>query len=48
MVDQTMSKHRVPLCGLFYLCVLDITLFALKLSLEKQYFRLNTLQSALA
>ena len=38
IVGQTKLKPRVPLCWLFYLCVIDLILFVLKLSLIQYYF----------
>ena len=35
MVDQTMLKPRIPLYGLFYFHVLELTLFALKFPLTQ-------------
>ena len=36
MIDQTMLKPLISLCGLFYLCAIKLTLFILKSLLEQQ------------
>ena len=36
MIDQTMLKPLISLCGLFYLCAINLTLFILKSLLEQQ------------
>ena len=36
MTGRTTLKPHIPLCELFYFCVLKLILFALKLSLVQQ------------
>ena len=36
MIDQTMLKPLISLCGLFYLCAIKLTLFILESLLEQQ------------
>ena len=36
MIDQTMLKPLISLCGLFYLCIIKLTLFILKFLLEQK------------